>query len=108
MKHKVNTKNHSLSHSSAIVQKSKILRELHKLVVGMCDLMLDHVQEEAKQAKTLSKTIKAKHATIATLAKISNINKKQIIDWKIKCIALKDDLASTYVDALYEEIENWK
>ena len=74
----------------------------------MRDLMFDHTQEEAKRAKTLTKTIKAKSAKIATLAKGSESNKKQMIDWKMKLNALKDDLASTYVDALSEEIEQWK
>ena len=31
-----------------------------------------------------------------------------MIDWKIKFNALKDDLASTSVDALSEKIEHWK
>ena len=53
-----------------MLQKSKMLRELHKLVVGMRDLMFDHTQEEAKLAKTLAKTIKAKYATISNLTKI--------------------------------------
>ena len=74
----------------------------------MRDLMFDHAQEEAKRAKTLAKTIKAKSATISTLTKRYEINKKQMIDWKIKLNTLKDDLASSYVDALSEEIEHWK
>ena len=69
--------------------------------------MFDHEQEEAKRAKILAKTIKAKSATIATLTKISESNKKQMIYWMIKFNALKDDLASTSVDALSEEIEHW-
>ena len=48
LKHKETTKNHSLANSSAMLQKSKMLRELQKIVVGMRDLMLDHAQEEAK------------------------------------------------------------
>ena len=104
LKHKETTKNHSLSHSSAILQNIKTLKELQKLVVGMRDLMFDHAQEEAKRAKTLAKTIKAKSSTFATLTKRSESNKKQMIDWKIKFNALKDDLAITYVDALSEEI----
>ena len=104
LKHKETTKNHSLSHSSAMLQKSKTLRELQKLVVGMHDLMFDHAQEEAKRAKTLAKTIKAKSATISTLTKRYESNKKQMIDWKIKFNALKENLASTSVDALSEEI----
>ena len=91
-----------------MLQKSKTLRELQKLVVGMRDLMFDHAQEKAKRAKTLTKTIKAKSATIATLTKRYESNKKQMIDWKIKFNALKDDLAITSVDALSEEIEHWK
>ena len=74
----------------------------------MRDLMFDHAQEEAKQAKTFAKTIKAKSATIATLTKRYDSNKKQMIDWKIKFNALKEYLASTSVDALSEEIEHWK
>ena len=74
----------------------------------MRDLMFDHAQEEAKLAKTLAKTIKVKSATISTLTKRSESNKKQMIDWKIKFNALKDDLASTSVDALSEDIEHWK
>ena len=35
-------------------------------------------------------------------------NKKQMIDWKIKFNALKDNLASTSVDDLSKEIEQWK
>ena len=31
-----------------------------------------------------------------------------MIDWKIKFNALKDNLASTSVDALSEDIEHWK
>ena len=31
-----------------------------------------------------------------------------MIDWKVKFNALKDNLASTSVDALSEEIEHWK
>ena len=84
MKHKETTKNHSLAHSSAMLQKSKTLRELQKLVVGMSDIMFDHAQEEAKRAKTLAKAIKDKSATISTLTKIYESNKKQMIDWKIK------------------------
>ena len=57
----------------------------------MRDLMFDHSQEEAKQSKTLANTIEAKSATIATLTKISESNKKQMIDWKIKFNALKDN-----------------
>ena len=72
----------------------------------MRDLMFDHAQEEAKQAKTLANTINANYATIATLKKRSESNKKKMIDWKIKLNALKDDLASTYVDYLSEEIEH--
>ena len=74
----------------------------------MRDLMFDHTQEEAKRAKTLAKTIKAKYATISTLTKIYESNKNQMIDWKIKFNALKDNLAGTSVDALSEEIEHWK
>ena len=74
----------------------------------MRDLMLNHAQEEAKRANTLEKTIKAKSATLATLTKKSESNKKQMIDWKIKFNALKDDLDSTSVDDLSEEIEHWK
>ena len=74
----------------------------------MRDLMFDHAQEEAKRSNTLAKTIKAKSATIATLTKRSESNKKQMIDWKIKFNALKYYLASTSVDALSEEIERWK
>ena len=99
LKHKETTKNHSLAHSSVMLQKSKTLRELQKLVVGMRDLMFDLAQEEAKRAKTLTKTIKAKSATIATLTKRYESNKKQMIDWKIKFNALKNDLASTSIDA---------
>ena len=80
LKHKETKKNHSLAHSSAMLQKSKTLRELQKLVVGMRDIMFDHAQEEAKRAKTLAKTVKAKSATIATLTKISDSNKNQMID----------------------------
>ena len=108
MKHKETTKNHSLSHSSAMLQKRKTLRELQKLVVGMRDLMFDNLQEEAKRANTLEKTIKAKSATISTLTKRYESNKKQMIDWKIKFNALKENFASTPVDALSEEIEHWK
>ena len=68
-KHKETTKNHSLAHSSAMLQKSKKLRELQKLVVGMRDLMFYHAQEEAKRAKNFAKTIKAKSTTIDTLIK---------------------------------------
>ena len=107
-KHKETTKNHSISHSSEMLQKSKMLGEIHKLVVGMRDLMFDHVQEESKRAKTLAKTIKAKSATIATLTKRSESKNKQMIYWKIKFNALKDDLASTSVDDLSEEIEHRK
>ena len=107
-KRKETTKDKSLDHSSAMLQKSKTLRGLHKLVVGMRDLMFDHAQEEAKRAKTLAKTIKAKSATIATLTKRSESNKKQMIDWKIKFNALKEDLDSTSVDALSEKIEHRK
>ena len=74
----------------------------------MRDLMFDHAQEEAKRAKALAKTIKAKSATIATLTERYESNKKQMIDWKIKFNALKDNLASTSVDTLSEEIEHWK
>ena len=74
----------------------------------MRDLMFDHAQEEAKRAKTLAKTIKAKSATISTLKKIYEINKKQMIDWKIKFNALKEILASTSVHALSEEIKHLK
>ena len=91
-----------------MLHKSKKFRELQKLVVGMRDLMFDHAQEEAKRAKTLAKTIKAKSATRSNLTKIYESNKKQIIDLKIKFNALKDNLASTSVDALSEEIEHWK
>ena len=70
----------------------------------MRDLMFYHAQEEAKRKNAFTKTIKAKSATIATLTKRSESNKKQMIDWKIKFNALKDDLASTSVDALSEEI----
>ena len=56
----------------------------------------------------MAKNIKAKYATKATLTKISESNKNQMIYWKIKFNALKDDLASTSVDALSEEIEHWK
>ena len=63
-KNKETTKNHILAHSPAMLQNRKTLRELQKLVVGMRDLMFDHAQEEAKRAKTLEKTIKAKSATI--------------------------------------------
>ena len=66
LKHKETTKKHILSHSSAMLQKSKTLRELQKLVLGMRDLMFDHAQEEAKRAKTLAKTIKAKSARFAS------------------------------------------
>ena len=108
LKHKETTKNHSLSHSSAMLKKSKTLRELHRLVVGMRDIMFDYAKEEAKRAKTLENTIKAKSATIATLTKIFESNKKQMIDRKIKFNALKENLASTSVDALSEDIEQWK
>ena len=108
LKYKETTKNHSLALSSAMLQKSKTLRELQKLVVGMRDLMFDNLQEEAKRANTLEKTIKAKSATISTLSKIYEINKKQMIDWKIKSNALKYNLDSTSVDYLSEEIEHWK
>ena len=91
-----------------MLQKSKTLRELQKLVVGMRDLMFDNAQEEAKRAKTLAKTIKAKSATISTLTNRYESKKKQMIDWKIKFNALKDNLASTSVDALSENIEHWK
>ena len=74
----------------------------------MRDPMFDHALEEAKGAKILAKTIKAKSATISTLIKRSDSNKKQMIDWKIKFNALKDNLASTSVDALSEDIEHWK
>ena len=83
-KHKETTENHSLAHSSEMLQKRKTLRELQKLVVGMRDLMFDHAQEEAKRAKTLANTIKAKSATIATLTKRSESKNKQMIDWMIK------------------------
>ena len=69
LKHKETTKNHSLAHSSAMLHKSKKLRELQKLVVGMLDLMFDQAQEEAKRSKTLEKTIKAKYSTLATLTR---------------------------------------
>ena len=108
LKHKETKNNHSLYHSSAMLQKSKRLRELQKLVVGMRDIMFDHTQEKAKQAKTLAKTIKAKSAKIATLMNRSESNKKQMIEWKIKFNALKEDLVSMSVDALSEEIEHWK
>ena len=108
LKHKKTTKNHSLAQSSVMLQKSKTLRELQKLVVGMRDLMFDHTQEEAKRAKNLVKTTKAKSATISTLTKRYESNKKKMIEWKIKFNALKDDLASTSVDDLYEEIKHWK
>ena len=52
----------------------------------------------------MANTIKAKSATISTLTKRYESNKKQMIDWKIKFNALKDNLASTSVDALSEEI----
>ena len=87
-----------------MLQKSRTLRELHTLVVSMCDIMFDHAQEEAKRTETLAKTIKAKSATISTLTKRSKINKKQMIDCKIKFNALKDYLVSTSIDALSEEI----
>ena len=74
----------------------------------MRDLIFYHAQEEAKRAKTLAKTIKAKSATISTLTKRYESNRNQMIDWKIKFNALKDDLYSTSVDALSEEIEHWK
>ena len=77
-------------------------------MVGLSDLMFDHAQEEAKLAKTLTKTIKAKSATISTFPKRYESNKKQMIYWKIKFNALKDNLASTSVDDLSEEIEHWK
>ena len=91
-----------------MLHKRKTLRELQKIVVGMRDLMFDHAQEEAKLANNLAKTIKAKSATIATFTKRSESNKKQVIDCNIKFNALKDDLSSTYVDALSEDIEQWK
>ena len=91
-----------------MLQNSKTLMELHKLVVCMSNLMLDHAQEEAKIANTLAKAIKAKSATIATLTNIFESNKKQMIYWEIKFNALKDDLASTSIDDLSEEIEPWK
>ena len=91
-----------------MLQKRKTLRELQKLVVGMRELMFDHTQEEAKQAKTLEKTIKDKSDTITTFMKRSESNKKQMIYWKIKFNALKDDLSRTSVDALSEEIKQWK
>ena len=72
----------------------------------MRDLMFDHAQEEAKQAKNLARTIKAKSATIATLMKIFESNKKQMMDWKIKFHVLKDDLASTSFDALSLQIKH--
>ena len=56
----------------------------------------------------MAKTIKTKSATISTLTKRYESNKKKMIDWKIKFNALKDNLASTSVDALSEEIEHWK
>ena len=56
----------------------------------------------------MAKTIKSKSATISTLTKRYESNKKQRIDWKIKFNALKDDLDRTSVDALYEDIEHWK
>ena len=104
LKHKETTNNHSLAHSSTMLQKSKTLRGLQKLVVGMHDLMFDHAQEEVKRAKTLAKTIKAKSATISTLTKRYESNKKQMIDWKIQFNSLKEYLDSTSVDALSEEI----
>ena len=70
----------------------------------MCDRTFDHAQEESKRAKTLAKTIKAKSTTISTLTDRYESNKKQMIDWKIKFNALKDNLASTSVDDLSEEI----
>ena len=70
----------------------------------MRDLMFDRAQEEAKQANTLANTIQANCATIATLMKRSESNKRQIIDQKIKLNALKENLASTYAYALSEEI----
>ena len=82
MKHNETTKNNSLAQSSAKLHKSKTLRELQKLVVGMRDLMFDHTQEEANRAKTLEKTINAKSAIIDTLTKRSESNKKQLIDWR--------------------------
>ena len=47
-------------------------------------------------------------ATIATLMKRSERNNKQMIDWKIKFNALKDDLSGTSFDPLTEEKEHWK
>ena len=107
-KHKETTKNHGLAHSYEILQKSKMLREIQKLVVGMHDLMFDHTQEEAKRANTLANTIEAKSAIISTLTKRYESNRKQMIDWKIKFNALKENLDITSVDALSEEIEHWK
>ena len=89
-----------------MLQKSKTFRGLQKLVVVMGDLMFDHAKEEAKRAKTLAKTIKAKSATISTSTKRYESNKNQMIEWKIKFNALKDNLASTSVDALSEDIEH--
>ena len=74
----------------------------------MRDLIFDHAQKEAKRSKTLAKIIKAKYDTISTLTKRYESNKKQMIDWKIKFNALKENLASTSVDAISEEIEHWK
>ena len=56
----------------------------------------------------MEKAIKAKSATIATLTNIFESNKKQMIYWKIKFNSLNDDLASTSIDDLSEEIEPWK
>ena len=80
LKHKETTKYYSLAHSYEMLQKSKTLGELQKLVLGMRDQMFDHAHEETKRAKTLEKTIKAKSATISTLTKRYESNKKQMID----------------------------
>ena len=69
--------------------------------------MITHKKKRNEQ-KTLANTIKAKSATISTLTKRYESNKKQMIDWKIKFNASKDNLASTSVDALSEEIEHWE
>ena len=110
VKHKESTKNNSKAHSSAMLQKSKTLRNLQTLVKEMRDLMFDHAQEEAQRAKAFTKTIKAKSTAIATLTKRSERKKNEMIEWKIKFNALKDDLVGTSVDvdALSEEIEEWK
>ena len=69
--------------------------------------MITHKEKRNEQIPWQRKS-RPSLATIATLTKISESNKKQMIEWGIKFNALKDNLAITSVDALSEEIEHWK